>query len=192
MTPGEIQTQEPDQLEILLRRDCSEYISLLEVTSAHLYRGIDGKPDLFKGYPRDNRDNLHTSPVHTNIINQLLKIAGMEANRNNSLFVTSDLDDAGSYGELYYIFPINGFKYTWTSAYDLIGSQILRKVRQSESNWKDKTEELLKILHPMNTKIEAAIEAGNEILLLGSYYALRRSVYKSKVKEMFPTVWDAG
>ena len=67
---------------------------------------------------------MYSDPAETKKFNDVLTSLGFEANRSNSIFVTSDKNHARHYGNLYMIFPKNTAKYTWSGEYKDI---IIRK-----------------------------------------------------------------
>jgi hypothetical protein len=132
----------PEEYWEILNRDCKEILDAIHTTGGRfLYRGTkyayetgevyhpggrfepnDEDPlfDLdkhkaelqkFKRTPKDTAFQMHET------VNKVLELAGFDATRENSIFCTSDPDQAREYGHLFFIFPIDGFKFTWSGEY---------------------------------------------------------------------------
>lgn len=95
-------------------RNCSDAILAMQEANKFLYRGIEKAPPMFHGRSRNDRNAMDTSSSVTGEVNKLLNIQGLVANRSNSIFCTSNQKDATQYGIMYAIFPVNGFKFTWS------------------------------------------------------------------------------
>lgn len=102
----------------LLKRDCSQSIMAYKKTGAVLYRGIrNSNYGEFKAKTRDNRRPMDTGEKSHNILDKMLKASGFETTRSNSIFTSSSTAQANMYGDLYVIFPVNGFKFLWNEKY---------------------------------------------------------------------------
>jgi hypothetical protein len=97
---------------------CSESIIAMKEAKGFLYRGLNANADIFIGRPRENRKAKDTSaPLHREM-DKLFSAAGFTALRSNSIFCSGDINTADTYGDLYIIFPINGFSFTWSPIVD--------------------------------------------------------------------------
>jgi len=110
-----------------IEKNCSEYLTAVRATGRVLYRGqYDSKMPIFVGYPRKNRQPKDSDEKAQKIYDENLTIMGFDALRSNSIFTTSDFNQAEGYGNLYAIFPKNGFKFTWaTKEADLVLDSVL-------------------------------------------------------------------
>jgi len=105
----------------IIKIKASDALTDMSNTRRFLYRGIKTGPDVFVGRPRIDRQSRDTAPEIQEIIDTHLDFLGYLALRRNSLFcagydITGGPDAALSlYGIPYYIFPFDGFKYTWSS-----------------------------------------------------------------------------
>lgn len=63
---------------------------------------------------RQDRRPTDSSYDQTTLMNLFIGIAGGIANRNNSLFVTGSSRKAKRYGQLYIVFPLGEYQYTWS------------------------------------------------------------------------------
>lgn len=70
------------------------------------------------GKPYENRKPNDTEPFNQKYVDDIMARHGFKARRGNSIFVTTDFNQASSYGSIYYIFPINGFTYSWNVKVD--------------------------------------------------------------------------
>lgn len=111
----------------LVERDCSQALAAMTQSERFLYRGLKDKrspqgpietPNAFRGAPHANRKSKDTFPALQIDVDNLLKKAGFAALRSNSIFVTSDPNQASEYGELYLVFPVDGFNMLWSPKYD--------------------------------------------------------------------------
>lgn len=111
----------------LLERDCSDALRAMVAAQGFLYRGLRDKrtptgnvpsPSAFRGAPHAARKAKDTYPALQVDVDNLLKASGFKALRSNSIFVTSDPDQASEYGQLYLVFPVNGFDMLWSPKYE--------------------------------------------------------------------------
>ena len=124
----------------LLLRDCKQIIRAYKKANhdfkgvrslSHakcLFRGTNRKPEAYIGMPRVDRNPKDTSKLMHNQINMLLTRAGFEATRANSIFVSSNIGQVEDYGTAYIIFPLDGFKFTWSSKYGDLFSEALESL----------------------------------------------------------------
>jgi transcription antitermination factor NusG len=91
---------------------CDQYSSL----DTYLYRGTKSSSDAFKGKPFDERRAKDSNPILSNALNQAFADAGIEARRDNSIFTSSSISQAGIYGSTYVIFPVNGFSFSYSKS----------------------------------------------------------------------------
>lgn len=96
--------------------DCSESIVAMQEAKKFLYRGLNlaEEYDVFKGRSRKNREAKDTSNKMQKAMDDLYMKAGFKALRSNSIFCSSEYNTAESYGDVYIIFPVNGFSFTWS------------------------------------------------------------------------------
>lgn len=98
-----------------LKKKCSEF---LKETAKPLYRGFneDDHQDRqsFIISSRNDRTPRDTSVAVQTFMDNLMKDAGLIATRSNSFFCTGAIDSARNYGDVYRIYPINGYKFSWS------------------------------------------------------------------------------
>lgn len=79
-----------------------------------LYRGMREDSEYLIKNIRTDRQSVDSSPFYHNVFIEGFKTAGIEANRDNSIFCTGDLGDATRYGSVYVIFPIGDFSFAYS------------------------------------------------------------------------------
>lgn len=102
-----------DKLVKTIAKECSQVLPYYRKTQEILFRGIDSGPTAFVGRSWNNRRTKDSDKQLQAVYDMVLKKNGFKALRSNSIFTTSDAEFAAGYGDLYYIFPKNGFKYHW-------------------------------------------------------------------------------
>lgn len=115
-----------------IEANCGEYLKAVRETGKVLYRGQhESKSPIFVGYPREDRRPKDSDGEAQKLYDKYLTIMGFKALRSNSIFTSSSEKQAGDYGEIYAIFPKDGFSFTWsTKESDLV----LNKVSQVTKN----------------------------------------------------------
>ena len=80
-----------------------------------LYRGTytSGDRDFFIVKPKTDRQPRDTPNFLHNFINSILEDAGANANRSNSFFTTTKKNIARRYGNVYYVFPLKNFSFSY-------------------------------------------------------------------------------
>jgi len=123
----EILTEEvvaPDQYPLIFQQiqsECSDYLqAVYQAGDQYLYRGVNYRITYFTDQSNPGRKPKDSSLETTILFDQAMTQAGFAAQRRNSKFTTGDLDLAerytGSYseGEVYVVFPVNGFQFSWS------------------------------------------------------------------------------
>lgn len=156
-----------------IKTRCSQILKLYKETDNYLYHGFKDKmPLIFMGNPRDDRKPMDTDIELQKEADRKLKEAGFNALRSNSIFCTNRFKRASSYGEVYIIFPLNGFNYTYSDKlydfymdFSMTDLRIFKKLPSQEfvHYWKFKNKFLGNILDS---------PSGNEIYINGPYIAV--------------------
>lgn len=174
----------------LIEKNCKLALHSMMQASSFIYRGIKKTenipPVVFMGQPRiDRKPKSSTEAFHDNV-NLAFRMAKFKANRSNSIFVTSVIGDAAMYSisNLYMIFPIDGFAFTWSpkindlyvNEYRLFGNSEEAHYKRMDFFYNKPSPELIQEFleksHYTNKDFGAAIKSGNEIMINGKYYAV--------------------
>jgi len=100
----------------LVKRDCSEFLKEIKSSKAFLYRGIKGvSDDMGIKTPRADRKPKDTSAKGHKYLGDLFKKHHGWNPRKEGVFCFADEFSTHYYGKSYIIFPINGYKYLWSS-----------------------------------------------------------------------------
>lgn len=180
-----------------IQRKCKIILSMYNDTHRILYRGQglrdDVNKEIFIGKPRMDRMPKDTFPAIHHALDKKLKAAGFLARRGNSLFVTSAEDRANSYGRKYVIFPLDGFKYTWTPiAQDLTSDLGLYDYSNSRFATDLQTLNAYAFVETYDFKnsseLERALLNGNEVYIRGTYIAIYAdsSLFLEVFKKLMP------
>lgn len=162
--------------------DCSESIAAMKQTNKILYRGIANPMNravlnTFIGRSRDKRETLDTPNEIQKIFDDVLRANNFIALRSNSIFCTSMRDFATGYGLVYLIFPINGFKYTY-SPYIEDFTEFLADIHTGAQFKKFLNKRPNFISESFKqTDFETGLRSENEIMIHGQYYAFNASKY---------------
>ena len=99
-----------------LMRRAKDYISEVGEPMPLLYRGYEKySEEPFHRPYRDNREPKDSGLFHQDLYDAGIEAAGGIAKRTNSIFVTGDRSHAKPYGEVYVVFPMGKFNYTYHS-----------------------------------------------------------------------------
>tara|TARA_R110000868_G_scaffold9620_4_gene47534 strand:- start:2377 stop:4326 length:1950 start_codon:yes stop_codon:yes gene_type:complete len=106
---------------LVLKRECSDYLAACGQTQKWLYRGIKNEHrPAFLAKTRENRAPMDSNPVLMKCFDQALENLGFNARRENSIFAISDRDKSLGFGDVFVIFPRNGFDFTYTNEREII------------------------------------------------------------------------
>jgi predicted kinase len=96
-----------------IKEECSDFFQ--QLGDGLLYRGVPGGDDdfLYQEYPTNRKPTASSEEFH-NFLNKVFKAKGFKTNRSNSVFCTGDWTEAASYGNVYVVFPKNGFNFLWS------------------------------------------------------------------------------
>jgi len=100
----------------IIDKECSEYVKVIKQAKEILYRGSDTyNTKAYYGKPHEKRKPMDTHDSIQAKFDAILDAVGFKAKRSNSVFCTSDYGQASNYGNVFYIFPKNGFSFTWST-----------------------------------------------------------------------------
>lgn len=153
-----------DEVIAMIKRDCQPWIR--ESKGNVVQRGQNSRGPFARIEVRQDRKPLDSSDeFHAQLIDGI-KQQGLVANRDNSLFVTGSWSQAASFGrrhgQVYCVFPIGEFKYTWSEGFkDALSLQnALTSIRSAVETKKNGSGDLapkhkhsLKVIEPLMPKI---------------------------------------
>jgi transcription antitermination factor NusG len=110
-----------DNLFKALAKHCKEIIKVYKELNENnfdrerfLFRGIKSSDDAVYGKPFEARKPKDSDRALHDLVNGTINNLGFEANRENAMFASGDRAQASKYGTLYIMFPMDGFKFTWS------------------------------------------------------------------------------
>jgi hypothetical protein len=196
----------PEEMENafeIVKNKCSQSLSAMAKAKKFMFRGIpmkgnDATPIMFHGRSRENRMPMSTNENISAILDDGLKASGFKAIRSNSIFCTSNESFASYYGSLYYIFPVDGFAFTWNKNYqDFYVDYMYGAFVKSKLSPEEKQEALMKFKiqaqYPefaasygfTNKNLVKALETNHEIMVSGEYIALYKADFKQFISKIF-------
>lgn len=115
----------PIKLENLLKgikKNCSQILKVYQqinnkdMTSGNfIFRGINSTEDALYGMPYNHRRAKDSDQFIHKLADDYMKRIGIKARRTNSIFTTSDKNQASQYGKhVYIIFPVDGFDFCYS------------------------------------------------------------------------------
>jgi len=110
-----------DKIARMIEIRCGNYLGIMKSNGKFLYRGVkpnesDGKT-FFMGNSRTDRRPKDSESAAQDIWNKALAELNIFANRSNSIFTTSSLNQANGFGDLYMIFPFDTAKFSWSKTH---------------------------------------------------------------------------
>jgi len=120
MKTRHIRSGKIDKMFDILDRECSDFLHVMKFTGKLVYRGLRTNVSVFEGRSREDRVPKDSNLATSNRLDQALRNHGFKALRSNSIFTTTDRSFAIGYGNIYCIFPKNGFHVLTTNERDLI------------------------------------------------------------------------
>jgi len=101
-----------------IKNDCSEFLH--ECGGRMLYHGENGVNILSRAFVGTSKERgpHDASLMMQKAVDAQLSEDGFSALRNDSLFCTGHGMTAAEYGTVFYIFPLDGYTYTWSKEID--------------------------------------------------------------------------
>lgn len=177
-----------------VEQNCSDIINVLHKTGMFLWRGVVNAPkDFYKTKPRTDRAPLNTPQVIHLAVDQWMAENGFEARRSNSVFVSSSITVADNYGQSFFIFPANGFSYTWFEASHDLYDEIPMNIYDLHNNpafvknfMPAQIDKWLNGMGPRKDSIDEAIVGKKELMIAGTdVYLISRKNYFNVVRKRF-------
>lgn len=100
-----------------IQKECSQALKAFKYTHKILFRGLKKSKTntpAYVGRSWNERKTMNSEPEGQKVFDYALQKMGISALRSNSIFTTSDSNQASGYGNLYIIIPKNGFQFSWS------------------------------------------------------------------------------
>ena len=184
----------------IVTQECSDFLSILKEARSRnpgtlLYSGRRFLRSTYFGKSREERHPKDSSSLFHNFTVDVFSSLGIDARRDNSIFTTVSKGVASGYGNVYIIFPVNGFKYSYTRYNDLVFNyhhaetkELVDEYQIADPNRK------IEILRNYAVDIQltdkdllTALLKRREILINGSYYAID-GTYQPWVEEFLDEI----
>lgn len=101
-----------------IKKDCKEYLNLVNRYNAKFYRGMCDTHDFGRKSIRKDRLPHGMSKEKSENLNKFL-ISNGHADRSKSLLATSNKKYSMNFGRPFIIYPVGEFKYTWINKKDI-------------------------------------------------------------------------
>ena len=109
------------ELNEYIKKNCKQWLAATSgthpsspsMTGNMIYRGVSSKKPYFMQSVRSDRIPKDSSMEVHDAFQGAIRSAGKKANRANSIFVTGNYRYAATHGEIYAVFPMGNFYYTW-------------------------------------------------------------------------------
>jgi hypothetical protein len=111
-------------LQVFIQENCQSWLA--QAGNLIVYRGLNLPSDINYSYikkVRRNRLPKDSTAAWHRLFNNIITAFGGVANRSNSVFASGDISQAEVYGEIYVVFPISDFNYTWSPIYSDLTSE---------------------------------------------------------------------
>lgn len=113
ITPGATPVKNHDQVVEIIKANCSEIIGSYQKAGNCLWRGIrDAKKPVIISDIRQHRLPVQMAPKAHFALEKAFTELGLTANRSNSIFCSAHVHVAGDWGDIYAVFPKNGWSGT--------------------------------------------------------------------------------
>ena len=147
-----------DNLFKALAKHCKEIIKVYKELNRNnfdrerfLFRGIKSSDDAVYGKPFEARKPKDSNRDLHDLVNGTINKLGFEANRENAMFVSGDRGQASNYGSLYIMFPMDGFKFTWSKT---VKDLVLDSSKKLEMMDKDVVRQLRELIKKAKAESE--------------------------------------
>ena len=193
-------TNDPQEIVSILRKDCSDYIKNKPHGHYYIYRGASLPYNTIfkKKISRKNRKPKDMpEEVHEYLNKEFKKAFGWDV-RSEGVFCTGDSNEAEGYGVSYCMFPSNGFKVIYSGVVNdllLYFENMVHVVTPSDSfssswhareNWEEniKSFDVKKLYKQGGPKdIDKALYTGNEMVIKCKFYYLVRPTFVYSYKD---------
>jgi hypothetical protein len=160
-----------------IKQECGKFYNMFKHSKNVLYRGVGDHAAAFESVSPINRKPKDSSQVNSLIFDNKAEELGIIARRSNSIFTTSDKNQAFGYGNVYVIFPKSSADFSWSITYkDMVIHADTNLMSMTLQQFQDK-------YRLDQTNLEAALVSFHEVLIHGRYIAIKNEMYKDMVKD---------
>lgn len=160
-----------------IEQECGQFLEICRDVQVFLMSGMKGQGvSAFEGRSRLYRRPTDSEPTLSSQFDEYLTQMGISAIRSNSLFTTTDFEQAQQYGVVFLIFPKDRkYTFSYTAEKDITLDSLDAYKLESFETFK-------KYFDPTQNHIEQAMTDGVEILINGEYIAIKARAYKKMVE----------
>ena len=175
-----------DEIVDFIKINCSDILK--ECSGRFLYRGMQNYGNYILGESMPNRQPKDSDISLQCAIDETISFYGGTALRSNSYFVTGTFLHAAEYArtvntDIYAIFPLNGYHYTWSYNFsDIVLLPIICKITKFST-----VQEIMRTYEFItDDKLCIAIDKKHEIWFTGKYVGIKNSnSFSTLVKKIY-------
>jgi hypothetical protein len=169
--------------------ECSQIIQEYKTAGSVLFRGIRDKPVVCELSIRKDRRPIEMEDHNAELLVATYETFDIAAHRQNSIFTTPMINIADDWGDVYIVFPKNGYKFSYFTeikngayAFDMLrGACYSARRGPKGEKITDTVEQVSAVMEVMQdmgitqSNLPYAIKHGCEVLITGSsYYAFKQ------------------
>jgi hypothetical protein len=192
MRLDEIRNKDTDQiLQHLIEKRCSNILKIYQSEHKCFFRGINSRNPYILGKSPEYRPPKDSRMYVQLIIDTKLRDYGFKALRSNSIFASSDYSFThqfkGLYGDIFIVFPLNGFDFTTSNYYKDFAEDAIYDAGGPEEffvrNEYALENKFVKEYRFQNTDILTPLKNGHEILFHGKYVMVNTKTFPTFLNE---------
>lgn len=185
---GGVNNYSDEKLENVLQfieKHCTEALLAFKRANLFLYRGIGydtRQPAIFLAITPKFRPPSGQTYNKQYLFDMILSSQGFMSLRTNSICTSSVLMNALDWGNPYFIFPLNGFSFTWSKFIEDVGGSpfLSAALDDIEGNIDPKigpsikqSKNFINRMKYKNNDFSGALKSGHEISIHGQYVAIQ-------------------
>jgi hypothetical protein len=165
-----------DEILHYIATHCSSFLKVAKPLRRLLYRGLnDHDQDVFIGQTKEGRRPFNSTRHEQAEFDDAISKLGFKALRSNSIFCSTNLYFAATYGRAYIIFPIDGFDFTWSP---MVSDFYIHNI--GVNDW----DAYVADHHYQDYELDKALVSTNEILIHGKFMAIHNR-FNMQLKTVF-------
>jgi hypothetical protein len=167
-----------NEVEKFIEEHCDQFLK--ESRGHFLYRGmvVPQKPYAIIRMPHKNRRPSNTpEDIHHKLDEMFMKRFGWRP-RSTGVFATSSYGDAEYYGDVYTIYPANGFRYLWSPDVGDLYGELNYEFSSDGTYWRNEEDiEYMINKRYKDNDLLGAIDSKHEIMIGCDFYVVVRRDY---------------